>query len=597
MSNDIVIGMAGSGGDGIVSAGDAMITAAALEGYHAVLTKSFGPQIRGGESSCRVRLSTRPVLSSGGTLDVAVALNWEDFLKFGAELPVGGRTTVVYESATNVPPERLPLPGVTPREAIPVPIAEMAKKNAGTEKAKNSVVLGLLAGWLGVGRDSLLAGIRKKFGKKGAEVVQGNENAFAAGVQYAEAHPLREPRTLDAPAAAMKEGKLVVDGNDMCAAAAIFAGCEFFGGYPITPSSEIMHFFGREVWKYGGAMIQCEDEIAGIGAVVGASFAGKKAMTATSGPGMSLKTEMLGLATIAELPLVCVNVQRGGPSTGIPTKSEQSDLFQACFSAHGDVVRPVLAPISVADTFGITVEAFNVAEHYQTPVVILSDQEIAQRKETVDPVDTKAFTVLERRRPTEAELEAYERFKATESGVSPISHPGMRGGNYLASGIEHNERGAPTASGEVHARMNDKRIHKLDPLKRRKDLFVVEGDAHAPVALVSWGSLAGTAREALEIARSEGIQAKLLVPKLLFPVAEEIWADFFRGVQAGLVVEQSHLGQLYRVLRMYVSVPAGVVPYARSGSNPILPTSIVERLRKIVLGLQRQRVAEVEPAG
>jgi 2-oxoglutarate ferredoxin oxidoreductase subunit alpha len=596
MSHDIVIGMAGSGGDGIVSAGDAMITAAALEGYHALLTKSFGPQIRGGESSCRVRLSTRPVLSSGGTLDVAVALNWEDFLKFGGELPVGGRTTVVYESATGVPAERLPLPGVTPWEAISVPIAEMAKKHAGTEKAKNSVVLGLLAGWLGVGRDSLLAGLRKKFGRKGAEVVQGNENAFAAGVQYAEAHPLREPRTL-AAAEGRTEGKMVVDGNDMCAAAALFAGCEFFSGYPITPSSEIMHFFGREVWKYGGTMIQAEDEIAGIGAVVGASFAGKKAMTATSGPGMSLKTEMLGLASIAELPLVCVNVQRGGPSTGIPTKSEQSDLLQACFSAHGDVVRPVLAPTSVADTFAITVEAFNAAEHYQTPVIILSDQEIAQRKETVDPIDTKALTVVERRRPTAAELEKYERFKATDSGISPISHPGIPGGNYLASGIEHNERGAPTASGEVHARMNDKRIHKLDPLKRRRDLFEIEGDSHAPVALVSWGSVAGTAREALEIARREGIQAKLLVPKLVFPVAEEVYADFFRGVQAGLVVEQSHQGQLYRVLRMYASVPAGVVSYARSGSNPILPTSIVERLKKIVLGLQRQRVAEVEPAG
>jgi 2-oxoglutarate ferredoxin oxidoreductase subunit alpha len=597
MSNDLVIGMAGSGGDGIVSAGDAMITAAALEGYHAVLTKSFGPQIRGGESSCRVRLSTRPVLSSGGTLDVAVALNWDDFLKFGGELPVGGRTTVVYESATGVAADRLPLPGVTPWEAIAVPIAEMAKNNAGTEKAKNSVVLGLFAGWLGVGRDSLLAGIRKKFGKKGAEVVQGNENAFAAGVRYAEAHPLREPRTLAAAAGEMTEGKLVVDGNDMCAAAALFAGCEFFGGYPITPSSEIMQFFGREVWKYGGAMIQCEDEIAGIGAVVGASFAGKKAMTATSGPGMSLKTEMLGLATIAELPLVCVDVQRGGPSTGLPTKSEQADLFQACFSAHGDVVRPVLAPTSVADTFDITVEAFNIAEHYQTPVVILSDQEIAQRKETVDPIDTKAFTIVERRRPTEAELEKYERFKATDSGISAISHPGMPGGAYLASGIEHNERGAPTASGEVHARMNEKRIRKLDPLKHRRDLFVVEGDPHAPVALVAWGSVAGTAREALEIARGEGIQAKLLVPKLLFPVAEEIYADFFRSVQAGLVVEQSHQGQLYRVLRMYVSVPAGVQPLARSGSNPILPTSIVERLRRIVLGLQRKRVADVEPAG
>jgi 2-oxoglutarate ferredoxin oxidoreductase subunit alpha len=596
MSNDLVIGMAGSGGDGIVSAGDAMITAAALSGYHAVLTKSFGPQIRGGESSCRVRLSTRPLLSSGGTLDVAVALNWDDFLKFGGELPVGGRTSVIYDAATGIAPEKIPLPGVTPWEAIAVPIAEMAKKHAGTERAKNTVVLGLLAGWLGVGRDHLLSGIRRKFTKKGAEVLQGNENAFAAGVQYAEEHPLREPRALE-NSDRMVEGKLVVDGNEMCAAAAIFAGCDFFGGYPITPSSEIMHFFAREVWKYGGAMVQCEDEIAGIGMVVGASFAGKKAMTATSGPGMSLKTEMLGLASIAELPLVCVNVQRGGPSTGLPTKSEQSDLLQACFSAHGDVVRPVLAPTSVADTFGLTVEAFNIAEQYQTPVVLLSDQEISQRKETVDPIDTSQVRVVERKRPSAADLEKYERFKLTDSGVSPISHPGMAGGNYLASGIEHNERGAPTASGEVHARMNEKRFRKLEPLKRRRDLFTVEGDAHAPVALVAWGSVAGTAREALELARKDGIHAKLLVPKLVFPVAEEIYAEFFRSVQAGLVVEQSHQGQLYRILRMYVNVPPGVVSLARSGSNPILPAFVLERLQGLVLGLQRAHVAEVEPAG
>ncbi len=596
MSNDLVIGMAGSGGDGIVSAGDAMMTAAALEGYHAVLTKSFGPQIRGGESSCRVRISTRPLHSSGGTLDVAVALDWDDFLKFGAELPVSGRTTVVYDSASGVAADRLPLPGVTPREAIAVPIAEMAKKNAGTDRAKNSVVLGLFAGWLGVGRESLLSGIRKKFGKKGPEVLKGNESAFAAGLRYAEEHPLCEPRALVA-APARADGKMVVDGNEICAAAAIFAGCQFFGGYPITPSSEIMHFFGREIWKYGGSMVQAEDEIAGIGAVVGASFAGKKAMTATSGPGMSLKTEMLGLASIAELPLVCVNVQRGGPSTGIPTKSEQADLFQACFSAHGDVVRPVLAPTSVADTFAITVEAFNVAEQYQTPVILLSDQEIAQRKETVDPIDTSAFKVLERQQPSEAELEKYLRFRLTDSGVSPISRPGMRRGNYLASGIEHNERGAPTASGEMHARMNEKRIRKLEPLKHRRDLFVVEGDRHAPLALVAWGSVAGTAREALEIARREGIRAKLLVPKLLFPVAEEVYAEFFEGVSAGLVVEQSQQGQLYRILRMYVDVPRGMQPLARSGSNPILPTAIVEQLQRLAMALQQRRMAEIEPAG
>jgi 2-oxoglutarate ferredoxin oxidoreductase subunit alpha len=381
----------------------------------------------------------------------------------------------------------------------------------------------------------------------------------------------------------------------MCAAAALFAGCRFFGGYPITPSSEIMQFLAREMWKYGGTVLQAEDEIAGIGAAVGASFAGVKSMTATSGPGMSLKTEMLGLATIAELPLVCVNVQRGGPSTGLPTKSEQADLFQAVFSGHGDVVRPVIAPVSVADTFAATVHAFNVAEEFQTPVVLLSDQEIAQRKETVDPIDTQSFVLVERRAPTQAELQDYARFRATDSGVSPISRPGMAGGNYLASGIEHNERGAPTASGEIHARMSEKRARKLSPLAARRELFEVEGDPSAPLALVAWGSVAGVAREALALARGEGVDVKLLVPRLLYPVAEEVYREFFETVQAGLVVEQSHQGQLFRLLRMFVDLPRGVASFARSGANPFTPAEVVERLRTKALELQRRREVELQP--
>jgi 2-oxoglutarate ferredoxin oxidoreductase subunit alpha len=168
MTSDLIIGMAGSGGDGIVSAGDSFMSAAGLQGYHALLTKSFGPQIRGGESSCRLRLSTDPILSTGGALDVAVALNWEDFLKFGGELPVDGSTTVVYDSKTGVPPDQLPLAAVTPREAIAIPIGDMAREAAGTERAKNSVVLGLLAGWTGLDQDSILGGIRKRFVRKGA---------------------------------------------------------------------------------------------------------------------------------------------------------------------------------------------------------------------------------------------------------------------------------------------------------------------------------------------------------------------------------------------------------------------------------------------
>lgn len=584
MRNDLVIGMAGSGGDGIVSAGEALMGAAARAGYHALMTKSFGSQIRGGESSCRVRIATERVLTPGGVLDVAVALNWDDFLRFGAELPVGGQTVVIYDAATGIAPSRIPLAGITPLEVLRVPIAEMARSATGSDRAKNNVVLGLLAGWFGLAPGRLEGGISRKLAKKGNELVDANLRAFRAGLEYASAHPLRDPRAM-APEPG-GPAKLLVDGNEMCAAAAIFAGCRFFAGYPITPSTEIMQHLSREIWRYGGTVLQAEDEIASIGAVVGASFAGRKAMTATSGPGMSLKAEVLGLATIAELPLVCVNVQRGGPSTGLPTKSEQADLFQAAFSAHGDAVRPVLAPTSVEDTFSLTVEAFNVAEAYQTPVVVLSDQEIAQRKETVDQIDTTAFRIVERRRPTENELENYARFRFTESGVSPLSEPGMPGGSYLAAGIEHTESGAPTSSGALHARMNDKRIRKLDPLKRRRDLFLIEGDPTAPLALVGWGSMAGVAREALRLAQQSGLRVKLLVPWLLYPVAEGVYQEFFDSVTAGLVMEQSHQGQLFRLLRMFVDLPVGVTSLAKSGANPFTPREVMEALRQAAMALQ-----------
>jgi len=582
-ATDLVIGMAGSGGDGIVSAGESLISAAASEGYHAMMTKSFGSQIRGGESSCRVRIGTTALHNPGGVLDVAVALNWEDFLRFGGELPVGDHTVVIYEEATKVAPDELPLGDVTPTDVFPVPIKDIAKKSAGTQLAKNTVVLGLLAGWFDLAPDAILSGVRKRFAKKSAELVEMNEKAFQAGIDYAKEHPLRQARPL-ARVERSTTGLMLLDGNDMCAAASIFAGCDFFGGYPITPSTEVMQYLTREIWRYGGSVLQAEDEIAGVGAAVGASFAGKKAMTATSGPGMALKTEMLGLATIAELPLVLVNVQRGGPSTGLPTKPEQSDLFQAAFSGHGDVLRPVLAATSVADTFRVTVEAFNLAEHYQTPVIVLSDQEIAQRKETVDAIDTDAFEILHRRVPTEGELEDYHRYASTESGISPISHPGLEGGNYLAGGIEHDEKGSPSVKGEVHVRMNEKRFRKLDPLLERDDLFSVEGDADAALGMIAWGSVAGVCREALALVRASGVRAKLLVPTLLWPVAERIYGEFLSSLERGLIVELSHQGQLHRMLRMHVDLPPGLEPLTRSGANPFRPAEVARQLTQLQNG-------------
>lgn len=580
MLHDLIIGMAGSGGDGIVSAGESLISASAKEGYFAILTKSFGSQIRGGESSCRLRVSTQPVLNPGGMLDVAVVLNWEDFLRFGGELPVGPQTVVIYEAKTNVAPEAVPLK-VKPAIVLCVPMEDMAMKSAGTLLAKNNVVLGLLAGWFGLARESILAGIHKKFAKKGADVLAGNDRAFAAGIEYAEKNPLTADRRLSPPAGGKVARKVLTDGNEMCGAGAIFAGCKFFGGYPITPASEIMQYLQKELMKYGGSVLQAEDEIAGVAAAVGASFAGKKAMTATSGPGLSLKTEVLGLASLAELPLVCINVQRGGPSTGMPTKPEQADLFAAAFSAHGDTVRPILAPVGVADCFEVTVEAFNIAEEYQTPVLVLSDQEIAQRKEIVDPVDTSKLKLVDRLKPSAQDLENYTRFRITPSGISPLSHPGMKGGAYLAAGIEHNEKGSPTASGEMHAKMNDKRLHKFNPLKQRRDLFLVEGDADARVGLIAWGSIAGVALEAVRLARSRGAKVKLLVPKLVYPVAEEIYREFFASLDHCIVVEQSHQGQLHKIIRMWVDTPKDFVSFAKSGANPIAPEEVAQRIEAL----------------
>ena len=208
--------------------------------------------------------------------------------------------------------------------------------------------------------------------------------------------------------------------------------------------------------------------------------------------------------------------------------------------------------------------------------------------------ETSKFRIVERRRPTPPELERYQRFAITESGVSPMSEPGLEGGNYLASGIEHNEHGAPTASGAMHARMNEKRIRKFTPLKGRRDLFDVYGPADAAIGVVSWGSVAGVVREALTMAERNGVRVKLLVPRLLYPVAQNIFEEFFASVRAGLVVEQSHQGQLYRLLRMFVDMPRGIESLARSGSNPFTPSEITKRLRDLAVAVQRARVPELE---
>ena len=574
----LVIGISGSASDGIAAAGESLITAFAREGYFATLSTNPGTQVRGGEFFCRLRVSTEPIHNSGGLLDLAVVLDWENFAQLSGELSVGHETVVVFDRKSGMSAASLPLGGVKPFAALAVPIAELAIHAGSPTQAREGVILGLLSSWLRLPHRKVIDALASRPRAKGDPAPKVYQESFSDAFDYANHHPLGRAFALDAPKTVSGKRR-IADGNEMCARAALFSGCRFFAGYPITPASEIMHYLDREIWKYGGTCLQAEDEIAAAAAVIGASYAGTKSMTATSGPGFSLQAEVLGLASAVELPMVCVNVQRGGPSTGMPTTQEQADLFAATFSSHGDTVRPVLAPTSVADTFDVTVEAFNIAEHYQTPVVVLTDRELAQCKAVLEPIEPSQFRIVERLEPTKSELKRYARFQITDAGISPISHPGMRGGNYLAAGLEHDERGTPTSSGAVHAQMTRKRLNKLNPLKQRKDLFLFEGDLDAHIGLVSWGNVSGVAREAVRLARARGIKVKLLVPRLIYPVAEAIYEEFFSTLRRCVVVEQSHQGQLHRLLRMWTQTPREFMSVSKSGANRITPEEIVRLIQ------------------
>jgi 2-oxoglutarate ferredoxin oxidoreductase subunit alpha len=315
----------------------------------------------------------------------------------------------------------------------------------------------------------------------------------------------------------------------------------------------------------GGALLQAEDELAAINMIIGASFGGTPALTATSGPGLSLMIEALGLATAAEVPVVVVDVMRGGPSTGIPTKSEQADLNIAVYGLHGDAPHLVLAPQSVGDCLFTTQWATYLAEALQAPAIVLSDQFVGQTRAAIErPVDV-AF-IGQRSKATEI-TGAYKRYAIAGNGVSPIALPGMRGGQYTADGLTHTERGTPTSGAADHGAQLDKRRDKLERFTYGDHWATIEGDG--ALAVVTWGSMTGTVREAIARAAADGIEATLIAPRLLSPTRPEQFAAALAGKTRVLVVEQSHGGQFYRYLRAHYDLPGEVRVLNRSGPLPI----------------------------
>jgi 2-oxoglutarate ferredoxin oxidoreductase subunit alpha len=384
-------------------------------------------------------------------------------------------------------------------------------------------------------------------------MLEQNLLALKTGYEYIEQNVSKtSPYSLAPLPGAVDEERLVISGNQAAAMGAIAAGCRFYAGYPITPATDIMEFLAGEFPRIGGTVIQAEDEIAALGMALGATYTGVRSMTATSGPGLALMVELMGHATMAELPVVIVDVQRAGPSTGMPTKVSQGDLRISVFGANDDAPRIVIAPVSVEDNFYQMINAFNLAEKYQTPVIFLSDQDMSVRVQTIPPFDLSRVHIIPRALWDGQDVANFARYEDTPSGISPMSLPGMKGGQYVAEGLEHLPTGEPDYTPEMHTKNMFKRGKKIREAAGDAAKFgMLEqfGDARAPVAIVGWGSTIGPVKEAVERAEVEGMPVAVLYTKMIYPLPRKEIADFIKNRQAIIVPEMNYTGQFARMIQ------------------------------------------------
>ena len=538
-NRDLVIRIAGESGEGVISTGELTAQAAARAGFELQTFKTFPSEIRGGQAMIQLRISDQPVYTQGDEVDVLLAFNRSAYDKNVADLKADG--VLIYDSTEFEPPPD------TGQERYGVPLTEIARSQLKFELGKNIVAVGLVSALFGLDRDQLARLLREKFGRKGDEVVSKNLEALDAGIQYVHDHIADRAKFAVKPGQP-GEGVLVVNGNQALAMGAIAAGCRHYFGYPITPATDIMEFLAAELPKIGGSVVQAEDEISAAGMVLGASYGGLRAMTATSGPGVSLMVEMLGLASMAELPAVLVDVQRTGPSTGMPTKHEQGDLLLAVSGGHGEVQRIVLAPTSVEDAFYQMINAFNLAEQYQVPVILLSDVVLGTRTEKMarpdlSKIELKSRLLYQPENGNGEGEDGYHRYADTATGVSPASVPGQAGGEYVATGLEHGEFGRPRYDPENHTRMTRKRARKLETATQDAPAAVRFGDPKAEIGIVTWGSTAGPVMEAVTRVKEQGIPVEAFAPRMVWPIPDQQVGEFIRGKRVVLVVEANYSGQ------------------------------------------------------
>ncbi len=581
---EIAVAFAGSGGTGVMTAGDLLLSTAAACGLYGVLTKSFGPQIRGGESACFIRLGSIPFQKQADDIDLLVAFDWRNVERFQEELSLRAGAWILWEETHGNPPVDL---SARASRCLPMKWKELAARAGARKSQLNALALGMVAFLLGLDKSAALAAMTERFGFRGGEpedeTLATQTGLLQAGWRWAEETWAQPPF----PLALQREApqRWVMTGNQGIVIGSLHAGCEFYAGYPITPATDIMEELSEQLPRRGGIVVQAEDELAAVAMAIGASFAGKKAMTGTSGPGFSLMAEGLGLAVMAEIPVVVVDVQRGGPSTGIPTRTEQSDLWAALANSHGDNPRIVLAPSSIRSCIELTVKAFNLAERYQVPVILLSDQLLGGQTAIVDPIPLDSLEVESRRPAHAAEAGPYQRFGTSAAEpVAPFPLPGTSGTEYTADGLEHDECSHPDTSPHMHRAQAERRAKKLVPLATETGWIECCGDPDAPVGLIGWGSSGGVIRETVQVAQTRGLTMKGLIPHLLFPPQPDFLSPLLKSLHTLYVVELSSLGQFYRYLRAWYDLPPRVVPIARAGGLPFRTSDVLAEIEHSLSG-------------
>ncbi len=569
---DVSVGIGGAAGQGIATPGNILARLCVRRGLHLYAYNAYQSLVRGGHILLTLRISDAPLHSHGDGLNLLVCLNQDTMDRHLGLMGPGSR--VIFNSDTVTPGD--PAAGVG---MCPMPVNELTD-NSRNKLVQNTIGLGAIAALLGLDFAVLADALTLQFQRKGSEAVDENVTVAHAGFDYAAAH--FEPYT---KALATGPKPLALwSGNEALAMGGAAAGVRFYSAYPMSPSTGVLHWMAKNAPDLDIMVRQGEDEIAVANMVIGAAHTGCRAMCATSGGGFALMTEAIGAASMMEIPAVFINVQRAGPSTGVPTKTEQGDLWQALGASQGDFERLIAAPRDALDAFNTIPEIFNLCETHQCPGIVLSDLLISEGTFSVDPDAIDMRPKIDRgaliTEPSQAD--GYLRYEVTESGVSPRAMPGLEGYVHVVATDEQDEDGVLISDEYTNPhkrrRMVEKRARKFENVLRAIDPPVLEGPADAEVTLIGWGSTYGVIQEAIAQLADEGITVNHLPIKWIVPLHGQAVTDIVNKAKRTIVVENNHSGQFYRYMRSEtgVSIDGHIRKY---DGEPFMPHHIADGVK------------------